>query len=76
MRWSYPEIGDSRWRRKFLLIPRQIGRQKVWLEWIWVQEIYLEFIFMEDDWVEIDWRFNRPESTVMRSHGYSESREN
>lgn len=78
MRWNYPDIGDSRWRRKFLFLPRQIGRQKVWLEWIWVQEVFRSDYgtMNQDEWVEIDWRFDRPESPVMRSQGYSESREN
>ena len=62
MRWSVPEVGDSRWRRIFLLTPRQIGRQRVWLEWIWVQEVYRNgyITFNESEWEEVDWRFERP----------------
>lgn len=78
MKWNVPEIGDRRWRRIFLLIPRRIGSKKVWLETVWVQEEYQTISWKHPytGWQELSLRLERLESPVMNSQGYSESREN
>lgn len=55
MRWKYnprvkpePAIGDKRTKRLFVLIPRVIDNQWVWLEQILVEYTYLnQMVYMD-----------------------------
>ena len=61
MRWKSNQIGDIRWRRVFLFLPRKFGRQTIWLEWIWVKEVLRNDYgtMNENEWVEVDWKIDR-----------------
>ena len=43
---SFPKVGDKRNIRKFLLFPRRIGDQLVWLETVLANQKYIKYEMM------------------------------
>lgn len=55
----YPQDGDVRVKRRFLLIPRHFGLDWRWLEYANVLERYCAGWYCDSFWMEFDFADNR-----------------
>ena len=42
MRWTEPENGDVKIKRKFAILPISVGKETRWLEWVTIKYVYYE----------------------------------